>query len=190
MRKYIFLIAFILSVVLLPKVVFSSDPMVKYLCEMGRAFYAMEKYDEALAQFRKVLLIEPNNPTAKKYINDIFTVSRGKRVKIMPPAPKPTPIKEEKKQERKPPANAGIVIKAAPLPEIKEQPKKEETEIQPQKTPAYKINLQQLISEAERNIQKIDDQMRKQESKVKPAPSAKKEQAIEKQLSELERKKK
>jgi hypothetical protein len=149
----------------------------------------MEKYDESLKAFHKVLLLEPNNLTAKKYINDIFTKMSGKPVKEKPPAVKPLPKKKvAQPPQAKEPAKAGTVIQAAPplAQEIKERQIKEAP---PEKVPAYKISLQRLISEAERNIQKIDDQMRKQESKVKPAQSTKKEQAIEKQLSDLERRK-
>lgn len=191
MRKNIFLIVFILCAVLLPRAAFPSDPMVKYLCEMGRAFYAMEKYDEALAQFRKALLLDPNNRTAKKYIDDIFVKTSGKRIKTKPapavnPKPKAKPALAAKPAPDKP-------APTKPLPVKQSAPEKEESVHRAapsaQKISAYKISLQRLILEAQRNIQKIDEQMRRQESKPKPKQSVSKEDVIEKQLSELERRK-
>jgi tetratricopeptide (TPR) repeat protein len=192
MRKNIFLIVFILCAVLLPRAVFSSDPMVKYLCELGRAFYHMEKYDEALAQFRKALLLDPNNRTAKKYIDDIFTKASGRRVKT-----KPAPVINPEPKAKPVPIAKSVPDKSAttkPLPAKQPAPVKEESVHQAapsaQKTSAYKVSLQRLILEAQKNIQKIDDQMRRQESKPKPEQSVSKEDVMEKQLAAAESRKK
>lgn len=45
------------------------------LCEMGKNFYSMGKFDEALSEFNKALLVEPDNRIAREYINKIFAES-------------------------------------------------------------------------------------------------------------------
>jgi tetratricopeptide (TPR) repeat protein len=192
MRKNIFLIVFILCAVLLPRAAFSSDPMVKYLCELGRALYYMEKYDDALTQLRKALLLDPNNRTAKKYIDDIFVKTSGKRIKT-----KPTPTVRPEPKAKPAPMAKSVPDKSAPtksLPAKQPASVKEENVHQAapsaQKTSAYKISLQRLILEAQRNIQKIDEQIRKQESVLKPKQSVSKEEVMEKQLAATESKKK
>lgn len=50
----------------------ASSMMVDYLNEFGITFYNMGRYDEATIEFKKVMLIDPDNDTAKKYIQDIF----------------------------------------------------------------------------------------------------------------------
>jgi hypothetical protein len=52
----------------------SQNLGVDYLCELGKAFYIQGKVDDALSEFSKVLLIDPNNQQAKEYINKIFKV--------------------------------------------------------------------------------------------------------------------
>lgn len=44
----------------------------EYLCDFGKAFYRTGNYDDALVEFKKVLLIEPRNETAKKYKREIL----------------------------------------------------------------------------------------------------------------------
>ncbi len=43
-----------------------------YLCDLGVACYDLGKYEEALSEFNKVLLIDPANKIAQDYINKIF----------------------------------------------------------------------------------------------------------------------
>ena len=52
--------------------VFASSNVVSYLCELGIACYNLGKYDEALSEFNKVLIIDPANQTAQEYVNKIF----------------------------------------------------------------------------------------------------------------------
>ncbi len=52
--------------------VFAELQAVKYLCEFGITFYRLGRYDDALAEFKKVLLLDPQNKTAQSYINNIF----------------------------------------------------------------------------------------------------------------------
>lgn len=51
---------------------YSGTQAVEYLCELGITFYKLGRYDEALQEFNKALMLEPANQTAKKYINNIF----------------------------------------------------------------------------------------------------------------------
>jgi len=57
-----------------PEVLFprQESPIVKYLCELGLKAYKEKRFNDALDYFRKALLIEPNNQTAKTYIDLIF----------------------------------------------------------------------------------------------------------------------
>ncbi|MDD5692371.1 MAG: tetratricopeptide repeat protein [Candidatus Omnitrophica bacterium] len=43
-----------------------------YLCELGKSFYSMGQIDEALSEFNKALLVDPDNQVAREYINRIF----------------------------------------------------------------------------------------------------------------------
>ena len=73
MHKKIFPIIFcgILSVCFLTQA-YPAAPVAEYLCELGINFYKMGRYDDALLEFKKVLLVEPDNPTARTYVNYIF----------------------------------------------------------------------------------------------------------------------
>lgn len=63
---------FIFAVTLFISPVFAASQAVDYLCEFGLTFYRQGRYDDALAEFKKVLLIDPENQTAKQYIDTIF----------------------------------------------------------------------------------------------------------------------
>lgn len=54
------------------RLVFAENQAVEYLCEIGKSFYNQGKTDDALAEFNNVLAIDPDNQTAKAYINKIF----------------------------------------------------------------------------------------------------------------------
>lgn len=49
-----------------------AGPTAEYLCELGATFYRIGKYDDALLEFKKALMLEPDNQTAKQYIAKIF----------------------------------------------------------------------------------------------------------------------
>jgi len=57
---------------LLPPLAFAQGQAIDYLCELGKASYAQGRLDEALSDFNKVLLIDPENIIAKEYVNLIF----------------------------------------------------------------------------------------------------------------------
>ncbi|MBN2831332.1 MAG: tetratricopeptide repeat protein [Candidatus Omnitrophica bacterium] len=51
---------------------FASNQAVDYLCELGKVSYAQGRIDNALSDFNKALLIDPDNKIAKEYVNLIF----------------------------------------------------------------------------------------------------------------------
>ncbi|MDD4980551.1 MAG: tetratricopeptide repeat protein [Candidatus Omnitrophica bacterium] len=51
---------------------FCAMRTVEYLCETGVNFYRNGRYDEALREFNKALIVDPNNAVAKNYITVIF----------------------------------------------------------------------------------------------------------------------
>ena len=73
-RISILLIALMLLSFAYPVPVFPAPPAVEYLCEFGISFYLMGRYNDALIEFKKALLIDPNNQTAKQYIERIFKI--------------------------------------------------------------------------------------------------------------------
>ncbi len=71
------LIILFLSFLLMNPPVFASSSSAEYLCEFGITFYKSGKYDDALTEFQKALLIDPSNSTARQYINKIFQDEMG-----------------------------------------------------------------------------------------------------------------
>lgn len=81
---------FLLATFVINKPTFGATLAVEYLCELGISFYNLGKYADALTEFNKALMVEPDNQTAKRYINDIFKNTR----------PPQEPQKPEKKLSR------------------------------------------------------------------------------------------
>ena len=67
-----FLLFFLGYSLFTPRLTFAASQAAEYLSEIGTTLYSLGKYDDALAEFNKVLLIEPENKTAKEYIAKIF----------------------------------------------------------------------------------------------------------------------
>ncbi len=65
-------ILFLLLTSLILRPAFCATQAAEYLCELGIAFYRLGRYDDALHEFNKVLIVDPNNQAAKNYISDIF----------------------------------------------------------------------------------------------------------------------
>ena len=53
--------------------VFAGSQATDYLCASGKSFYELGKFEYALAEFNKVLLVDPDNLVAKEYISKIFS---------------------------------------------------------------------------------------------------------------------
>ena len=86
----------LLITTLIPNFAFAASQAVEYLCELGVTFYRMDKYDDALSEFKKALMLDPNNQTAKKYIDEIFQKEKPSPIQI-------TEAAEEKIIEKEPP---------------------------------------------------------------------------------------
>ncbi|MFA5145098.1 MAG: hypothetical protein WC723_03720 [Candidatus Omnitrophota bacterium] len=65
-------ICIILFLCLTTSSAFAASQAAQYLSEFGATFYRMGKFDDALGEFEKVLMIEPDNQEAKAYIRLIF----------------------------------------------------------------------------------------------------------------------
>ena len=102
----------------------------EYMLELGATFYRMGKYDEALHEFKKVLLIDPANRSAQKYVNDIFAKDA-----VAPAAPAAAPI-----AEALPPAPAAV---KPPAPE----PPKAVTPAEPPQAALREKAMEQALRE-------------------------------------------
>lgn len=78
----------------------ASGPAADYLCELGAAFYSMGRYEDALSEFNKALLVDPDSQTAKRYINDIFKQSLNPSPAEDVPTVEENPIVLEASQAR------------------------------------------------------------------------------------------
>ena len=54
---------------------FAQDMAIEYMCELGKASFVQGKFDDALAEFNKVLVVDPDNKIAKEYVGLIFSSS-------------------------------------------------------------------------------------------------------------------
>lgn len=85
-----------------PAFVFAEVQAIDYLCEFGITFYRLGRYDDALSEFKKVLLLDPNNKTAREYINNIFAKESAD------PAERNNVILEKKVPVSAPPARVEV----------------------------------------------------------------------------------
>ena len=106
MRKFIFsltLATFLVVVFFAFQPVFAqTEASIGYLCEIAVDFYRKGRYEDALSEFKKVLLLDPNNPTAKAYINVIFKpeVSVAQATQKTQTPPKQAPLAPQEKISR------------------------------------------------------------------------------------------
>ena len=201
LKSLIFLFLFLL--IILSRPLFGASSTVDYLCELGITFYNLGQYDAALVEFKKALMIEPGNQTAKNYIMDLThqgppaaplpkkEIPKPKKKEIKEPelkkpkAPEPEKPKlpEPKKEiKRPPPKKEKIIAPKVKKPEVKKEkieelaqpeepeitePEKEAVEIPAQtiikEIPIYRLNLQELIAEARRNIKKAEGKIKEEE---------------------------
>jgi len=80
------LLFFLLFMPLISHPAFCATQAVEYLCEIGITFYRLGRYDDALMEFKKALMLDPVNQTAKTYISNIF------KQEMPPPVLKEKPI--------------------------------------------------------------------------------------------------
>lgn len=69
-----------------------------YLFEIGKIFYTQGRYEEALHEFKKALMVSPNHKLAKDFINKIYQTAADSQPAVVPtislPALQP-PVKKE-----------------------------------------------------------------------------------------------
>ncbi|MDD4954371.1 MAG: pilus assembly protein N-terminal domain-containing protein, partial [Candidatus Omnitrophica bacterium] len=107
----------------------------KYLCETGAKFYQQGKYDEALKQFRKALIVSPDYQPALKYIRMLQgedTVASGQKIASRRPIYRPASgamrdylelfeLEEEMIRDRQRESSAGMVYPVS-LPAVSAEP--------------------------------------------------------------------
>ncbi|PIP18856.1 MAG: hypothetical protein COT38_00030 [Candidatus Omnitrophica bacterium CG08_land_8_20_14_0_20_41_16] len=87
MSKRYFIFILLSLVVFLPfstEFSFAASQATEYLCELGVTLYNLGKYDDALSEFNKALLVEPDNKRAKEYVDKIFRQSIPEDNRINP----------------------------------------------------------------------------------------------------------
>ncbi|MCX5712447.1 MAG: tetratricopeptide repeat protein [Candidatus Omnitrophica bacterium] len=52
---------------------FAASEAAQYLCDFAISFYRQGKFEDALSEFNKVLLIDPQNSVARSYVDKIFS---------------------------------------------------------------------------------------------------------------------
>lgn len=159
-----------------------ASGITEYLCELGITFYRIGRYDEALMEFKKALMVEPDNKTAKEYINKVFqrgrpTVTLPKRETspahaVKPPMPKAPKAKLGVKPEAVKGPSRQLKSKAVKPPEL---PRKTAKTPQPltesaKKEPAQKAEKEKAISAALDKMSKAEAAFAK-----KPSDSFQKE---------------
>lgn len=100
-----------LSFVAVVKLSFAATLAVDYLCEFGKSYYNMGKYEEALSEFKKALIEDPGNKTAQAYVNAIFIKQNPDLQQVKKPEPAKV-TKAPKKAQNTAPKVAKEVIKA------------------------------------------------------------------------------
>jgi hypothetical protein len=102
---------------------YASTMMPDFLCEIGIKFYQQGRYDEALLEFKKALMIKPDYEPALKYIQTITQIGLPKEEikEFIPPAFEPTA-----------PTRAGAIKELLDLIEIQRQMRKEAELVRPE----------------------------------------------------------
>jgi len=99
-KAALILLAFFLFMPLISYAPLCAGETVDFICELGISFFRIGRYEDALVEFNKALILDPSNQTAIKYISDIFKreISSGisKEKSILPQI-----IQETKKETTK-----------------------------------------------------------------------------------------
>ena len=67
---------------------FAQEGISDYLCEIGEGYYLKGQYNDALHEFNKALMVNPESPKAKSYIRKITLRLKPQAVRELEPAPK------------------------------------------------------------------------------------------------------
>lgn len=135
LKFYIFLIVstVLLLFVPMPNSAFSQSLAVEYLCELGITYYRLGRYNDAITEFDKALMLDPHNQTAKKYISDIFQqeglAPKKKPAEATKPQPKQIIKQPEKKLSREEIINKTLFNLSQKVPPKKEAAKKPEYKV-------------------------------------------------------------
>lgn len=101
----------------------ASTMMSEFLCEIGIKFYQQGRYNDALLEFKKALIVSPNYKPALKYIQTIQQIGLPKEQikEFIPPAFKPSV-----------PTRAGAIKELLDLIEIQREMMKQRELLQPE----------------------------------------------------------
>ena len=84
MQKNIFLPIIILVIFIFSTPVFAETQTADYICDLGATYYKEGRYEEALVEFNDALALDPENITAKSYLNDIFKIQNPQPNEAVP----------------------------------------------------------------------------------------------------------
>jgi len=146
---------------------FASTEAAEYLCELGRFLSSQNRFDEALVEFKKALVVDPGNKTARQQINEIFQ----KEISFSVPSrqsstPKSNIVSSKKTQKSNltPAANppkSNVIPKRPEQPKttLKEQPSrseikplaKKENTAPPERKPSRDEEINKILSDLGKN---------------------------------------
>jgi hypothetical protein len=86
--SFILVIFFLFSFLPIDLAIAGSAP-AEYLCEFGIQFYRTGRYDDALLEFKKALILDPDNKVAQQYIINIFEKEGPPITRQAKPTPQP-----------------------------------------------------------------------------------------------------
>ena len=84
MQKNIFLPVIILVIFLFSNPIFAENTTVDAICDLGVEYYNQGRYEKALVEFNDALALDPQNTTAKTYIQNIFNIQNPQPNEVVP----------------------------------------------------------------------------------------------------------
>ena len=133
----------------IPLYAYSYDMAPQFLCEVGIEFYNKGRFADALHEFKKALILNPNNPVAQKYIDLIEQMQQYPPEEIVPSETISSPVPVVVFPETKPQTRVEKpkqAIMAQTLGEMEAKPVLPKKELTPQKIiPPKVIILDQNI---------------------------------------------
>jgi tetratricopeptide (TPR) repeat protein len=174
MLKKTKLLALFFFLFVLKSSVLWATPAAEYLCEIGITYFRTERYDDALHEFEKALMIEPDNLAAKTYIGFIFQ----KEVSNLPsrittPAKPPTkPSVEKVVSKEKLKTSREEIISSALMTKLPMESTPTKAEVKEKPKPSREEIISNTFTELSQK--KISEQLNLQ----KPSPAAKKTSSI------------
>lgn len=130
-----------------------------YLCEAGKTFLKQERYEEALDEFQKALIANPDSAVAKKYIDKIKTIlALGQEAEVIPAAPRAASSTQNRTQVMKGALSQYVASQTAPLgaSSKKTGPSQQETPTLPQEIPSGTVITLQEAQESRQQPLQIE----------------------------------